>query len=337
MKHSLSDISIIIVTYKGDGLLKDCLDSLAMACGTEPQIVVVDNSPSDATRKAVSAFSNAVYVPSPGNPGFAGGNNRALAHCDRPYILLLNNDTVIHSRTSIERLVEFLDGHPACGVAQGSMVLPQSGGLLGGCGSFLTPFGFLYSPGFGVPDAPEFHAPYPCFSDIGAFMAFRRALLPAVGGMLFRTHFWSYYEETDFCHRVWLSGSEVWYVPTPPIDHLCGQTSGRFVRAEIMGGFLRNQYFSLAANLSALSRLFVLPCLTCVILGHGLLHLLRGDTPQFKANLKALKSILHDRRRILAARRQAARIRRVSDFAIFRKVMRVPSLRYFLRSIRAHG
>ena len=337
MRSALSDVSVVIVTYKGDGMLKDCLDSLAATCGTEPQIVVVDNSPSEATREIASAFPNAVYVPSPGNPGFAGGNNRALPHCDRPYILLLNNDTVIHSRASIDRLVEFLDAHPTCGVAQGSMVLPQSNGLLGGCGSFLTPFGFLYSPGFGVPDAPDFHAPYPCFSAIGAFMMFRRELLPAVGRMLFRTHFWSYYEETDFCHRVWLAGAEVWYVPTPPIDHLCGKTSGRFVRAEIMGRFLRNQYFSLSANLCAWSRLFVLPCLASVILGHGLLHLLHGDTAQFKANLRALKSIRHGKRRILAARRQAARIRRVSDSAIFRKVLRVPSLSYFLRSLRAHG
>ena len=52
-KHesTLENISIVIVTYKGDDMTRDCLDSLATTCGTAPQVVVVDNSPSEATRK----------------------------------------------------------------------------------------------------------------------------------------------------------------------------------------------------------------------------------------------------------------------------------------------
>jgi GT2 family glycosyltransferase len=97
VKHTLKDVSIVIVTYKGDDLTQDCLESLSETCGTDPQIVVVDNSPSQSTRNIVAAHANAVYVASPGNPGFAGGNNRALQYCDRDYILLLNNDTIVHT------------------------------------------------------------------------------------------------------------------------------------------------------------------------------------------------------------------------------------------------
>lgn len=64
---SINDVSIVIVTYQGDDLTKNCLDSLAATCGTEPQVVVVDNSPSEATRRLVSGYGNAVYVPSEGN------------------------------------------------------------------------------------------------------------------------------------------------------------------------------------------------------------------------------------------------------------------------------
>ena len=158
-------------------MLADCLASLKATCGTEPQIVVVDNSPSEATRELVGRFANAEYVESPGNPGFAGGNNRAVPFCRREYILLLNNDTVVKSRRSIETLVEFLDSHPDCGVAQGSIVLPNANGLAGGCGSFLTPFGFQYARGFGVPlDTPGVNVPVCCFSVIGAFMMFPRKI-----------------------------------------------------------------------------------------------------------------------------------------------------------------
>ena len=67
MAGRLDDVSIIIVTYQGDGLTKNRLDSLAATCGTMPQVVVVDNSTSAATRQLVSGYENAVYVPSEGN------------------------------------------------------------------------------------------------------------------------------------------------------------------------------------------------------------------------------------------------------------------------------
>ena len=119
--RSLSDIDVVVLTYKRDDLLKDCLDSLRRTCGDEPHVIVVDNSPSPATRALVAGHPNAFYLESHGDPGFAGGNNRAMPHCTRPYVLLLNNDTVIHDRASIEELASFLDSHPACTVAQGTM------------------------------------------------------------------------------------------------------------------------------------------------------------------------------------------------------------------------
>lgn len=337
VNRALSDISVVIVTYRGDTLLDACLSSLSAVCGSEIEVVVVDNSPSAATRELTGRFPNVRYVPSPGNPGFAGGNNRGIRFCSRPYILLLNNDTVVHARQSLETLASFLDDHPRCAVVQGTMTLPKCGGSLGGCGSFLTPFGILYAYGAYVPDAPEFHEARPVFSAIGAFMMLRASAIPEAGGMLFRTHFWSYYEETDFCHRVWLSGSQVWYVPTPPIDHLAGQTSSMFDRSRIMGGYLRNQYFSLSANLGRFSRMRILPLLWCVIVGHAMLHLIRGDAAQFRANMAALRSIRRDRARILAARRQAEKTRKTPDRDIFRFAMRMPPLSYFIKSLRANA
>ena len=336
MKSTLRDVSIVIVTYKGDELTKNCLDSLSLTCGTEPQIVVVDNSPSETTRNMVAAYPNAVYVSSPGNPGFAGGNNRAIPECDRPYILLLNNDTIVHTRESIDRLVEFLDEHPNCGAAQGTMDIPTpQGKLMGACGSFLTPLGFLYAPHAFEKKPPKDIGAYKCFAAIGAFMIFRRKILQQTGGAPFRTHFWAYYEEIDFCHRIWLSGSEVWYVPTPPIDHLCGQTAGQFKHADIMGRYLRNQLFSLSVNLNFWNRLRMVPALKCIILGYGALHLLRGDMAMFRASVRAIFTTRHDRARITAARRQIKRLRKVSDRAIMHTFVRFPPLNYILRSLKA--
>lgn len=337
MKHSLVDVSIILVTYNGDELTRNCLKSLNETCGQEPQIIVVDNSPSETTQRIVEAYPNAVYVPSYGNPGFAGGNNRAMPFCSRDYILLLNNDTIVHSRESIEQLVAFLDDNPKCGVAQGSGRLSRAGNTLAGCGSFLTPIGFMWSPGFNKREDRDYNQTHPCFSVSGFFMMFRRSILNETGGFLFRSHFWCYYEEVDFCHRVWLSGNEVWYVKTIPIDHLCGATSCQFRHAEIMARYLKNILFSLSVNLSFWSRLMMLPICKALLVGHSCLHLLKCHIDVFKGDWKALIHTHNERLRIIAARRQVARMRKVSDREIFKIALRMPPVAEFINYFRANG
>ena len=335
-QKQLSRVSIIIVTYKGDDVLLDCLVSLKKTCGNLPQIVVVDNSPSVSTRQLVTDFPNVIYVESPGNPGFAGGNNKAIPFCDREYILLLNNDTVVKSSTSITDLVDFMEEHPLCGVAQGSIVLPKMGNMAGGCGSFLTPFGFQYARGFGVPlTKPGLEKPAKCFSIIGAFMLFPKSLLGNTGGFLFYDHFKSYYEESDFCHRVWLAGREVWYVPTEPIEHLCGHTAGMFARIDIMRQYIRNSFFSLKVNLGWWGRCVIVSMYQLVILGYALVHLVRGDTATFRSNLSIYGELLGLRPEIKKARRSLNRC--VSDWRVFRRVLRLPSFSYFIRSLRANA
>ena len=326
MNHTIKDISIVIVTFKGDELTKNCLDSLAKTCGSDPQIVVVDNSPSKSTRQIVEPYTNAIYLPSPGNPGFAGGNNRALPYCDREYILFLNNDTIVHTRESIDQLIAFLDNNPRCGAAQGSGQLPREGNTLAGCGSFLTPIGFMWSPGFNQEES-IFDETHPCYTVSGFFLLFRRSLLTCVGGFLFRSHFWCYYEETDLCHRIWLSGNEVWYVKTPPIDHLCGATTNQFRHSDVMARYLKNVLFSLSANLSFGSRLRILTVCKTLLLCHSLLHLLKGHIDIFKGDLHAIFITHNERARISAARRQISRIRKVSDKVIFKTIVRTPPLK----------
>ena len=333
----LDQVSIVIVTYKGDEILFNCLESLAATCGEEPQIVVVDNSPSEATKQLVTGYPNAQYVESPGNPGFAGGNNIAMPYCDRKYVLLLNNDTVVRSRKSIEDLVEFMESHQECGVVQGSIVLPNANGTAGGCGSYLTPFGFQYARGFAVPlELPGVNTPTRCFSAMGAFMMFPRELISSDGvGFLFYDHFKSYYEESDFCHRVWLIGKEVWYVPTEPIEHLCGFTAGMFKRTEIMRQYIRNSFFSLHVNLSFHSRLLILPAYYCVMLVHSFVHLLRGDFETSKANISIFREIFGLRSEMRLACKGINR--KVSDRWIFRRTLRFPPLSYLFRAIRSNA
>lgn len=164
-------------------------------------------------------------------------------------------------------------------------------------------------------------------------MMFPRNMLSSEGaGFLFYDHFRSYYEESDFCHRVWLAGKEVWYVPTAPIDHLCGYTAGKFTHTEIMRQYIRNSFFSLHVNLGFWARMWILPAYYGVMAVHSLVHLFRGDKDTFKANTAVFREIFDSRSEIRAARRKINR--KVSDRWIFRRTLRVPPISYLLRSVR---
>lgn len=258
MTNLLDQLSVIIVTWKGDELLRNCLDSLRQSIGTRLEIVVVDNAAEDSTRTLVAGYPNVKYVATPENLGFAGGNNIGLRHATRDYILLLNNDTVVRE-DSFTPLLHFLKDHPKIGIVQGTMNIPDFG--LDDCGILMTPFGIQRHLQRGLPADSTPLVPRRVFAAKGAMLMFKRAVLADVG-FLFYDHFKSYYEETDFCHRARLAGWETWFVPTPPIDHLCGRTSSRFSTEAIFAQYFRNILFSFHHNFGFWGHVFTIPCFT---------------------------------------------------------------------------
>ena len=261
MMDVVNELSVVIVTWNGDGILADCVKSVRNVYGKSLEIVVVDNAASEATRTLVAGFAGVKYVPSPGNPGFAGGNNIGIRHTTRPYVLLLNNDTIVHG-DSFSPLVEFLKSHSRVGIVQGTMNIPALGDGLDDCGVLMTPFGIQRHLHRGEPTASTVLFPRKVFAAKGAMMMFKREVLDDLG-FLFYDHFWSYYEETDFCHRARNAGWETWFVPTLPIDHICGATSSRFDNKMVWRRYFRNILYSFWKNFGLFGRIFTLPCFAC--------------------------------------------------------------------------
>ena len=257
----IDQLSIIIVTWNGAALLEACLRSLRAVYHDRSEVVVVDNAATDATRSVCNVYANVKYIPVTENLGFAGGNNVGLRHCTRDYILLLNNDTLIKS-DSFTPLLEFLRANPKVGIVQGTMNIPALGDGLDDCGTMMTPFGIQRHLHRGDPSATTKLSPRKVTAAKGAMLMFKRQVVEQTT-FLFYDHFKSYFEETDFCRRAANCGWETWFVPTPPIDHLCGATSTRFDRDEIWIQYFRNIIFSFARNWGRWGRFVMLPLFCC--------------------------------------------------------------------------
>lgn len=311
--------TILIVTWNGDDLLGDCLASIASSLGDDVPCVVVDNANLQSTRSLCSRYPFAKYVTSARNIGFAGGNNLGLPYCETEYVCLLNNDTVVR-HDSFSPLIRFMDEHPAAGVAQGTMKLPRCNDTLDDCGTMLRPIGIQLHRFFGRQSGEDL-TPSRVFAAKGAFMMVRKSAIQAAGGFLFYDHFMSYYEETDFCHRVWLSGSEVWFVPTPPIDHLMGMTSSKFDNAAIWQQYLGNIFFSYLANFQLYGMIRVLLPFAGVYLGFLGVNLLKGRLSLFSAALKVPCDVFRRRHDIRRARKAVDGFRAISDRKLLSIIM----------------
>ena len=121
------DLSICIVNWNGWDVLRSCLASIPSAAdGLNVETIVVDNGSSDGSPANVAAeFPWARLLINRTNRGFAQANNQAAAVSRGRYLLFLNNDTVLGTR-SLAPLVSFLDEHPEVGMV-GPLLIGRDG------------------------------------------------------------------------------------------------------------------------------------------------------------------------------------------------------------------
>ena len=230
-------LSIVIVNYNTEKLLKNCLESLhAGANGTPLDIWVVDNDSQDQSVAMVrSLFPQVNVIESPSNVGFSKANNMAISQGRSDYILLLNPDTLI-LEDAIERMVQFMDQNPKVGVA-GCKVLNRDGTLYLPCRrSIPTPtIAFYRLSGLSLlfPKSRVLAKYNLTYEDpeqthevgavSGAFLMIRRKVVEEIG--MLDEGFFMYGEDLDWCLRTQRAGWAVMYHPDAQIIHYQGQST----------------------------------------------------------------------------------------------------------------
>lgn len=102
-------LSIIIVTYKSESVIFDCLESICKYndLGDMLEVVIVDNSPNDSLASVLESSDlnglDVRYIHNPENGGFGQGNNIGVENSTGEILLFLNPDTIV-----IEPVFSFL-------------------------------------------------------------------------------------------------------------------------------------------------------------------------------------------------------------------------------------
>ena len=104
----MMDTTVIIPNYNGMKYIGACLDSLRASGDRDCKIIVVDDGSSDGSAEFIrSSYPEIHLIVHESNRGFAASVNTGIRAADTPYVLLLNNDTVVrdHFVSNLERVI----------------------------------------------------------------------------------------------------------------------------------------------------------------------------------------------------------------------------------------
>lgn len=275
--------SICIANYNGEAVIGPCLESIFDQDFHLPVEIIIhdDASTDDSVDFIRTRYPDVTLIVSERNVGYCVSNNRMACRARGRYILLLNNDAVLH-RDAIRTLYNHAERQPGPAI----LGLPQydmETGELIDRGSLFDPF--LNS----VPNRD------PGRTDVGMVMGacfwIPKGLWDELGG--FPEWFGSLAEDMYLCCLARLRGYPVMVLPESGFDHWVGRS---FRGGRIVQNALRTSYQRRAMSERNKSYIFficwpsalVYPCFTLHLVLLGLEGLLLSG---IKVDRKVLENI----------------------------------------------
>lgn len=333
-------VSVIVINWNGGKVFADCLATLKDLDWSQWELIVIDNGSTDGSEKLPLKYElhckRYVLIRNKENAGFAPANNQGWEKSRGEYILLLNNDTKV-PKDFLSKMVERMERDKTIGVMQPKIKLMDKPQYLDNAGTFLTRTGFLQHWGFMEKDRPEFNKERIIFSAKGACLLTRAEVIKSAGG-LFDSDFVSYFEDSDFCHRVWLAGYKVIYWPGTYIYHKLGFTSKRMSQIGINYNSLKNSIAAYFKNFGAFSLFSIWLPHIFLIFGLGFYYLVKFRWDKSVMVFRALGWNLVHVAANIKKRRVIQKLRKVSDREIFEQVMhKVNIVELFLHFLKVEA
>ncbi len=267
------DLSVIIVSWNVQERLKENLRALWQSQGDlRFEVLVVDNNSADGTVEMVKKkFGQVKLIANDKNLGFAKANNQGIRQAQGDFILLLNPDMKVRSDTLINMIKWMKENKQARGA--GCHLVDEQGKTIKQVRRFPTVWDQLAI----VLKLPhlfpkvlskylqidfDYRQPAKVDSIRGGFMMIRTSpptpLLPeSFDGVKIRRggeqdkngrdkplldeRYFLWFEEVDFCRRIYKTGGEVWYTPVAQCFDYVGQSFKQLPRGKTQKYFRNSQ------------------------------------------------------------------------------------------------
>ena len=220
---SISELSIIIVSYNSEKELKSCLDSIFETTDKDFEVIIIDNNSQDSSVAIIRSFKDAVLIENDENLGFARAVNQGLKLARGRYCLLLNPDTKV-TRGAVRTLLNCTKDQTGF-AAIGPRLVNLDGTVQSSCFNFPSIKNAILEFWLGKKDKfskyyPKFKKPTEVEAIVGAAMLIPKTALNCVG--FFDERYFMYFEDLDWCRRANKMGLKIYYCPKAEFLHVHG-------------------------------------------------------------------------------------------------------------------
>ncbi|MEP6767385.1 MAG: glycosyltransferase family 2 protein [Acidobacteriota bacterium] len=221
---STPDLSAVVVHYRGEEHLRECLQALRAAGGGGPvETILVDNGGSPAMATVLRDHPEVRHVPAGGNVGFARGCRLGAEAARASTVVFVNDDAAVEP-DALDRLSAAVSNAPADVTAVAGRLVDRAGRNNDFSDGFMTFDGHAFQRDSGRPleHVPESPPGEERLFACGGLMAVRREEFFASGG--FDDDYFAYLEDVDFGWRQWIRGRRIVSEPRAVARHRGGAT-----------------------------------------------------------------------------------------------------------------
>lgn len=212
------ELSVVIVNWNTQKLLKDCLTSVfEKTKNINFEVIVVDNDSTDGSVAMVKKrFSQTILIENKKNLGFAKANNQAIKKAKGKYVLLLNSDTKLKDNV-LRKLVAFAKTKKDLGIV-GPRLLNKDGAPQPSTAPFYT----LPVTALSLFGGDKFLRRSPKKTGRvdwveGSCFLVKRQVFAKIGFL--DEKFFMYLEDMEFCYRACQAGFSTWFYPQAEVYH----------------------------------------------------------------------------------------------------------------------
>ena len=221
MSITRQNLSVIIVSYKSDYVIENCINSIH----SEIEIVVVDNSNNNQLKEKIEAkYKNVKYILSKENLGMGAGNNLGIKNVNKDFVLILNPDVTLEKSSIDEMIIASQE------IENFGIIAPLSDKS--------------EYPNYTLKRMNDFDPikPFKVKSVDGYAMLLNLKKLKKLNDFyFFDENFFLYLENEDLCLRLEKNDENIYIVPKSRIHHLGGKAVDPKYKNEIE--YLRNWHW----------------------------------------------------------------------------------------------